>query len=70
MKFETELERKAFEFICDLAEEAIDAKGCNDLDDQDGFAFAECITIDGEGNKVSARNDFEIIWWLKEQVSK
>lgn len=72
MILETEDEKNAFEFVCELADKATD-RICNDLEkkDQDKFKHLEVETTEMPENKVIMRPitmDFDILHWLKGQV--
>jgi hypothetical protein len=70
MIFESDYERKAFEFVCILAGMATD-RGCNDLANETADIF-NGITVDcDDGGKIIQRPiqyDFDVIYWLKKQV--
>jgi hypothetical protein len=72
MILENDDERKAFQYICELAGTATD-RICNDLDDDDRDTFKNLkIEIDDGGKTIieAPKMDFQIIWWLRQQVKK
>ena len=74
MILETKQEQDAFEFVCKLADELTDRRGCNDLpkEDVEKFKDLQVESSDTDGIKFlrQANMDFDIIHWLKKQVKK
>jgi hypothetical protein len=72
MILESQDEKNAFEFVCKLADLATD-RICNDLNIEDRIKFNHLLVeTDDEGN-IIMRNitmDFDVIYWLKNQVKK
>jgi hypothetical protein len=72
MIFESEDEKKAFDFVCYLADEETSRHGCNDLEPEQLKVFSN-ILVDAQDVNCTkfqkfATMDFEIIYWLKKQV--
>lgn len=74
MILETEYEREAFDFICELASELTSRRGCNDLPEDIRKKFeslglaAKSSDTDGKVIPRPITYDFDILWWLAEQV--
>lgn len=70
MRFDNEDEKKAFEFVCKLAEKATD-RICNDLEKEDYNNFNHLVveSSDEKGKKFmrTVCYDFDVIFWLKAQ---
>ena len=74
MKFETEQEKAAFEFVCELASELTSQRGCNDLSKENLIKFGRLLTysVEPNGEKFLRKilYDFDIIDWLREQAKE
>ena len=74
MILETKEEKEAFEFICNLASELTDRRGCNDLDLDDKNKFCHLIiqSSDTNGDKFFRKvtMDFDVIQWLRGQIKE
>ena len=69
MIFETEQEKKAFEFICSSASDTFSRRGCNDLSKEELKIF-EGLRLQREDTDdtvftSSIKYDFDIIEWLR-----
>jgi hypothetical protein len=74
MILETQQERDAFKFIYDIASESTSRSGCNDLtnEERDKFKGLEVETTDTDGTKFMrpVTYDFDVLFWLENQVKK
>ena len=71
MIFESNTEKRAFEFICGLASELTDKRGCNDLEESDLKAFKDIVVWSEDEGKTFSRKalyDFDIIRWLDKRI--
>ena len=70
MILESDDERNAFKYVCELASRATD-RGCNDLDSTEHkmFGHIQCPQ-DGNNEPRNILYDFDILYWLKCQVKK
>lgn len=72
MIFEDEMEKKAFDFVCSLAEEATD-RICTDLSSEDSKTFSVLLVpTDDEGKTVwhKPTQTYDILYWLKNREHK
>ena len=74
MIFENEDEKKAFDFIYEMASDVTSQRGCNYLEDKDRLKFGhlkvDSEDIDGTTFKRAVMFDFDVLQWLKDQVKK
>lgn len=74
MILETEDERKAFEFICNIASDEFSRRGCNDLSTEDEKRFGHLLVQREDVDQTifldAVKFDFDILEWLKIQIKK
>lgn len=67
MIFENEMEKKTFDFICELAEEATN-RICTDLSEEDRKTFSVLLVpTDDDGKTVwhKPTQTYDILYWLR-----
>ena len=67
MKIESQMEKQAFDFICNVASKTMTNAGCNDLEKNEEDNFKN-IKINRNGELDNIRYDFDIIEWLRGQI--
>ena len=73
MILETEEEKNAFEFVCELASERCNLRGCNDLSQEDMKKFKGMMVDredEGEIFKDKVKFDFDIIFWIENKAKE
>ena len=71
MILENEIEKNAFDYICELASETTDRRGCNDLPMRYDSMFNQCrIKREGEDEFVPLTMDFDVLIWLRTQIKE
>lgn len=72
MILESQEEKDAFEFVCNLASELTDRRICNDLETQDLVKFKHLKVkgddFDGTPIERNVSYDGDVIFWLKNQI--
>jgi hypothetical protein len=72
--FESEDERKAFEFICEAAADMFADRGCDNLDSEQmkvfGHLMVDSEEEDGTPFKRQVVFGGDVVYWLESQVKK
>ena len=68
MILESELEREAFDYICERLGDYFADNGCNDLEKEALEKFKSLKIKRDDAGIEHVRYDFDIITWLREQI--